>query len=65
MSRWKNYSKKAKQPMRPYVGGENMSRISVPRGVEPKKGGMIAVNPMDVDDQWYVSEEYFKANYDG
>lgn len=49
--------------MRPYVPGEDLTNISVQPGYEPKYGDWIARNDSDPNDQWLVSEEYFKENY--
>ena len=65
MSDFKNYQKVAIQPMRPYVDGENLSAqgVSVWDGDTPEVGGMVAINPKDSDDKWYVSKQFFEANY--
>ena len=60
----KNYRKKQLQPMRPYKPGESLTGVSVNPGDVPAVGGMIAVNPNDPNDQWYVSEAFFKENYE-
>jgi hypothetical protein len=60
---YKNYIKKALQPMRPYVPGEDLTGISVWDGDEPEEGGMIAVNPKDPNDKWYVAKKFFRENY--
>ena len=63
MSEFKNYIKKSLQPMRPYVLGEDLTGISVWEGDTPETGGMIAINPKDPKDQWYVAKKFFKENY--
>ena len=60
----KLYRKKLIQPMRPYIVGENMAKISVYDGDTPGPGGMIAVNPDDHDDKWYVAKQFFEDNYE-
>jgi len=63
---FKNYIKSAVQPMRPYVPNEDMTGISlsVPDSELPTlDGGMIAVNPGDTTDQWYVAKKFFDDNY--
>jgi len=30
----------------------------------PKSGDMIAINPLNQDDQWLVAEQYFKNNFE-
>ena len=63
MSLFKNYVKKAVQPMRPYIVGENMENISVGEGITPTEGGMIAVDPNNSEDMWYIAPEYMEAHY--
>lgn len=41
-------------PMRPYEPGEDVTGIAVAATVTPQAGGMIACNPDDQLDQWYV-----------
>lgn len=69
---WKQYRRTGLSEMRPHVPGEDMGGISV--SIEDvaevaaadasgqTQGGMIARNPVDHADQWYVSAEYFAAN---
>ena len=63
MKDFKDYRKKNVQPMRPYVSGEDMSCISVANCDTPEEGGMIAINPEDHSDKWYVAKKFFKDNY--
>jgi len=60
----KEYQKKIPQPMRPYVPGEDMTGISVGSEYTPEEGGMIAHNPTDPDDQWYVTKQFFEEHYE-
>ena len=62
---FKDYIKKTIQPMRPYVLGEDLEAqgISVWDGDDPGAGGMIAVNPKDPADRWYVGKKFFEENY--
>ena len=60
----KNYRKKNVQPMRPYVPGEDMTGISVNKEDTPELGGMIAVNPNNPEDRWYVAKQFFEDNYE-
>lgn len=60
---WKNYRKKALQPMRPYIPGEDLQGISVSDVDTPELGGMIARNPKDYNDQWYVAKDFFNSVY--
>ncbi len=59
-----NYRKKGVQPMRPYTPGENLVGISVSKEDTPEEGGMIAHNPKNPDDQWYVAKQFFEDNYE-
>lgn len=61
---WKKYRKKTIQEMREYVPEEDLSDISVSAKDTPKKGGMIARNAENPKDQWYVSKDFFKQNYE-
>ena len=47
MSEFKDYIKTVRQPMRPYIAGEDLQAqgVSVWAGDIPEVGGMIAVNP--------------------
>ena len=59
----KNYRKKNVQPMRPYVLGEDMTGISVSPQDTLEIGGMIAINPENGEDRWYVAKKFFEENY--
>lgn len=63
MSAWKKYQKKSVTEMRPYVPGEDMSGISVSDCDVLESGGMIARNPNNHSDQWYVAAKYFRESY--
>ena len=60
---WKFYRKTAVQEMRPYIVGEDLSGISVNSEDTPEFGGMIARNPKNHKDQWYVAKAFFEASY--
>jgi hypothetical protein len=62
MSDFKQYKRKGLSEMRPYVPGEDMSKISVSQTDTPEEGGMVARNPQDHNDQWYVAKKYFEEN---
>lgn len=64
MSGYKDYRKKALQPMRPYIPGESLATISVSSEDTPEEGGMIAINPENPNDQWYVAKDFFFKNYE-
>ena len=65
MSEYKDYIKNTRQPMRPYVNGEDLAAqgVSVWDGDTPEVGGMVAINPKDPTDQWYVAKKFFEENY--
>ena len=63
MNGLKNYRKKNVQPMRPYVPGEDLTGISVSKEDMPGLGGMVAVNPNNHDDKWYINRKFFEENY--
>ena len=60
----KLYRNKLHQPMRPYEVGECMLGSSFSEADILEEGGMIAFNPMDEYDQWYVDKEFFETNYE-
>ena len=63
---WADYRRAGVSSMRPYIDGEDLSRVSISQAdIEngsPKKGDMIARNPNDYSDMWLVAEKYFKEN---
>lgn len=60
---WKQYRRKGLSEMRPYVQGEDLTGISVNKEDNPETDmGMIARNPNNHNDQWYVSRKYFEEN---
>jgi hypothetical protein len=63
---WKKYKRKGLSEMRPYVEGEELSRVSISAADRdngsPKIGDMIARNPVNHDDQWLVAKKYFEDN---
>jgi hypothetical protein len=63
VSEFKQYRRKGFSEMRPYVKGEDMSGISVAAVDSPETDmGMIARNPENHKDQWYVARKYFEDN---
>ena len=64
ITEYKNYRKKLLQPMRPYILGEDLSNVSISTPDIPGEGGMIAVNPNDPKDQWYVAKKFYEDNYE-
>ena len=61
---WKEYRRTAIAQMRPYEPGEDLSGVSVNKEDHPKAGGMIARNPDNHADQWYINPEYFNKNFE-
>ena len=65
MSEWKNYRRTNVATMRPYVKGEDLSKISVSAEDDPETDmGMVAVNPKNAADQWYVARAHFEDNFE-
>ena len=63
MTQWKQYKRKGLSEMRPYVKGEDLTNISISPEDDPETDmGMIARNPENHADQWYVARAYFEAN---
>ena len=63
------YRRKQIAELRPYVPGEQLDgRVSISQADKdagsPKAGDMIARNPINHDDQWLVSEQYFYDNFE-
>lgn len=63
-ARFQSYRKKSIQPMRKYIPGESLHGVSVNTEDTPEEGGMIAVNPANHNDQWYVGKAFFESNYE-
>jgi len=64
MSEFKKYGRTNIAEMREYVKGEDMSKISVAAVDDPENDmGMVARNPQNHDDQWYVARKYFEDNF--
>ena len=59
---WKSYRRTGVTEMRLYIPGESLEGISVNDQDTPQEGGMIARNPDNPADQWYVNAEYFQQN---
>jgi len=65
MARWKHYKRTNVAEMRPYQPGEDLTGISVSDVDDPEKDqGMIARNPLNHTDQWYVARKYFEDNFE-
>lgn len=59
---WKQYRRTGITEMRPYIPGEDLTGVSVSQEDTPAEGGMIARNPDNHADMWYVNEAYFAKN---
>lgn len=64
MEEFRQYRKKGLAEMRPYIPGEDLSTVSVAAVDTPEEGGMIARNPLNHKDQWYVAKKFFADNYE-
>lgn len=63
MSEFKLYRRTGLSEMRPYVSGEDLTNVSVSPEDDPETDfGMIARNPKNHADQWYVAHQYFEDN---
>jgi hypothetical protein len=64
---FEKYARKGVSEMRHHVKGEDLRGISVTvvdmLEAHGKGGGMIARNPKNEDDQWYVAKKYFNDNF--
>lgn len=60
---FKQYRRRELSELRPYVLGEDLTNVSVSDVDHPETDmGMIARNPKNPDDQWYVARQYFEDN---
>lgn len=64
MLKFRPFRKTAVQLMRPYIQNENMNAVDIPKGIIPCEGGMIAIDPANPLDQWYITPEFVKKNYE-
>ncbi len=63
MSEFKQYKRKGLSEMRPYIKGEDLTGVSVSKEDNPETDmGMVARNPKNHADQWYVARKYFEDN---
>ena len=67
MNDFKKYRRKNFAEMREWRGeditGVSISKTDLGNG-SPRKGDMVARNPLDHDDQWLVAAKYFKENFE-
>lgn len=62
---FKKFSRKGITEMRPYILGEDLSNVSVSDEDNPEEDmGMIARNPNNHEDKWYVAREYFEKHFE-
>lgn len=65
MTGFKKYRRTNIAEMREYVLDEDLTYISVSKTDFPRTDkGMIARNPENHKDQWYVARAYFEANFE-
>ncbi len=65
MEKWKQYKRKGLSEMRPYIEGEDLKGVSVSKEDNPETDmGMIARNPKNHEDKWYVARKYFEDNFE-
>lgn len=68
MSDFKQYRRKQIAELRPWQEGDDMTGISVSEvdknAGSPKRGDMIARNPLNYDDKWLVAADYFAMNFE-
>lgn len=68
MPEFKQYRRTQIAEMTPWVGGFDMSGVSVSKpdadAGSPKEGDMIARNPKNHADQWLVAAQYFADNFE-
>lgn len=65
MIEFKQYRRKGLSEMRPYEPGESLIGVSVAAVDNPNlTGGMIARNPDNHDDKWFVAMDYFVKNFE-
>lgn len=63
MNQFKQYQRKGLSEVRPYVPGEDLSKISVAAVDNPETDlGYVARNPKNHNDQWYIAKAYFEDN---
>lgn len=58
------YKRKGTIEARPYFAGEDLIGISVSEADKGKQNGMIARNPDNHDDKWFIDMDYFRKHYE-
>lgn len=66
---WTKYRRTNIAEMRPYVPGEDLTGVSVSEADKALSApdfneGMIARNPANHADRWYIARDYFDANFE-
>ena len=65
VNEFKQYRRKGLAEMRPYVPGEDLLGVSVSAADDPPNDlGMIARNPKNHADKWYVAKKYFEDSFE-
>lgn len=65
MDNFRKYRRTNIAEMRPYFLGEDLTGISVADVDNPKEDlGMVARNPKNHKDQWYITKRYFEDNFE-
>ncbi|MCK4329298.1 hypothetical protein KAX02_05595 [candidate division WOR-3 bacterium] len=65
MDKFKKYRRTNIAEMRPYIRGEDLTGISISNVDKLENDlGMIARNPKNHKDQWYVARKYFEENFE-
>lgn len=61
---YKQYQRKGLSEMRPYIQGEDLTGVSVSEADKNNLhlGGMVARNPKNHADKWFVAQKYFDDN---
>lgn len=65
MTEFKKYRRTNIAEMRYYIPGEDLTKIGVSDVDDPINDlGMVARNPKNHEDQWYVTRKYFEENFE-
>lgn len=64
MPEFKKYREKRITEARPYILGEKLTGITVCEHDLPEEGGMIARDPENHNDMWYINPKYFEKHYE-
>lgn len=66
---FKEYRRKGTVLLRPYIIGEDLSKVSVSQadkdsGYLSTEGNYIAINKDNQEDQWFINSDFFNKNYE-